>query len=227
MSHEAASETDEMEFPDPQVTADLHTFITRSRTVDDGAVRLVATGKVLAAYVCVVKPSFLGQEAPTIIGLRTMPLQRAFTIDRTVSLASMGDRLARLGPDEVRVSVPSVTVQEAWTGIAAPRTGWERRGDIAATTLETAARDGVRDVAEALPENPGSPVLSSVRSAVWGSPIEGAPESLPAGAAFAAYTLGFLDPEEPAVVLETGRWLRLTSRRGHVLVRRPAALPDR
>lgn len=227
MSREAASEADELEFPDTQVTADLNTFITRSRAVDDGAVRLAATGNVLAAYVCVVKPSFLGQDSPTIMGLRTMPLKRSLNLDRTVSLASMADRMARLAPDAVMVTVPDVTVQQAWTGIAAPRTGWQQRGDITASTLETAARDGVREVAQALPENPGSPVLSSVRSAVWGSPIEGAPASLPAGAAFAAYTLGFLDTDEPAAVLENGRWLRLTSRRGHVLVRRPAALPER
>jgi hypothetical protein len=61
-----------------------------------------------------------------------------------------------------------------------------------------------------------------VRSEVWGRPIRGA-EHLPAGAAFAALTLGFLGEEEESVpVYETGPWTRLTTKRGHVLVKRRA-----
>ncbi len=215
---------DELEFPDSQVTKDLNTFITRSRTVDDGAVRLEANGTVLAAYVCVIKPSFLGQDSPTIMGLRTMPLGRPIVLDTTVSLASMADRMARLAYDAVAVSVPDVTVQEAWTGITAPRSGWRPLDEVRAETLEAAALEGIREVSLALPNNAGAPLISSVRNTVWGAPIKGTSTALPAGAAFAAYTLGFLDREEPAVVLENGRWLRLSSRRGHVLVRRPASL---
>jgi hypothetical protein len=52
-----------------------------------------------------------------------------------------------------------------------------------------------------------------------------------AGGAFAAYSLGFLGPdpapdaeaddgEAPAAVFRAGPWTRLTTPRGHVLVRR-------
>jgi hypothetical protein len=62
-------------------------------------------------------------------------------------------------------------------------------------------------------------LLRRVRSEVWSRPIRGL-EHLPAGAAFAAYTLGFLASEDTAGVRETGPWTRLTTHRGHVLVRR-------
>jgi hypothetical protein len=59
-----------------------------------------------------------------------------------------------------------------------------------------------------------------VRSEVWGKPIPGA-EHLPAGAAFAAFALGFLG-EDPVRVYDTGPWTRLTAHRGHILVKRRA-----
>jgi hypothetical protein len=42
---------------------------------------------------------------------------------------------------------------------------------------------------------------------------------IPAGAAFALYSLGFLFPIDPVHVFEVGTWQRLSTRRGHVLVR--------
>ncbi|MDO9395504.1 MAG: hypothetical protein Q7T71_03045 [Herbiconiux sp.] len=47
-----------------------------------------------------------------------------------------------------------------------------------------------------------------------------APPRIPAGAAFCAVSLGFLKPDDEVSVFATGQWLRLTTRRGHVLVRR-------
>jgi hypothetical protein len=58
-----------------------------------------------------------------------------------------------------------------------------------------------------------------VRSEVWGRPVEGA-ALVTAGAAFAAYSLGFLSDSEAVRVFESGPWTRLTTSRGHVLVRR-------
>ena len=40
-----------------------------------------------------------------------------------------------------------------------------------------------------------------------------------AGAAFAAYALGFLAPGQPVQVLRSNRWTRLTAPGGHVLIR--------
>jgi hypothetical protein len=56
-----------------------------------------------------------------------------------------------------------------------------------------------------------------VRSEVWGAPLDGF-EHVPAGAAFAALSLGFLGDD----VIEqygSGSWLRFSTQRGHVLVK--------
>jgi hypothetical protein len=58
-----------------------------------------------------------------------------------------------------------------------------------------------------------------VRSEVWSRPVDGV-ESVPAGAAFAALSLGFLGEGEAVSLYETGAWTRLTTSRGHVLVKR-------
>ena len=50
----------------------------------------------------------------------------------------------------------------------------------------------------------------------WGRPLDGS--GLPAGAAFAALTLGFLADGDQKLY-RTGRWFRLTGARGHVLAR--------
>jgi len=52
---------------------------------------------------------------------------------------------------------------------------------------------------------------------VWGRGIPGL-EYVPTGAAFGAFSLGFLG-DDPVRLFETGPWTRLTTRRGHVLVR--------
>ena len=53
---------------------------------------------------------------------------------------------------------------------------------------------------------------------IWNRlPVGGAP--VRAGAAFAAYALGFLAPGSEVQVLRSNRWTRLTAPGGHVLVR--------
>ena len=54
--------------PIPATSADLRTFATRAKAIDDGAIRLQASGPVLAAYVCVLRPRLLGESTPTILG---------------------------------------------------------------------------------------------------------------------------------------------------------------
>ena len=95
----------------------------------------------------------------------------------------------------------------------------------------------MRAVAGALPDNAGKPVLATVRSRIWSTPAAlvaaaGEPAGghqdpatelpaaeLPAGAAFAAQALGFLAPQGTSALFQAGRWLRLSSAHGHVLVR--------
>ena len=223
-----SSGTPVLQLADVQVAADLKTFVSRSRAAGDGAIHLQAFGSVLAAYVCLMRPRILGEATPTILGLRVMPLAAPAAVEETVTLASVGDRLARMGNEETGLALPPTTVTESWTGVLPPRSGWEHIGGLQAEVLEEAARAGIREVSEALPDNPGQLIVNNARSTVWSRPLPAAgglpePVELPAGAAFAALTLGFLDGN-PAAVYRNGRWLRLSTGRGHVLVRSGASL---
>ena len=209
---------------DPQVTADLRNFVSRARIADDGAVRLQAVGGVLAAYVCVLRPRVLGEPMPTVIGMRAMPLAAPAELDTTVQLSAVADRLARLDDGGTELPVPPVTVSENWAGISAPRAGWQRGEDVDVALLEQAAHRGIKEVAARIPENPGAAMISNVRVPIWSEPVAGLDAQLPAGAAFAALTLGFLPRTGTATLFSNGRWQRLSTSTGHVLVRPPSVL---
>ncbi|MBT2513592.1 hypothetical protein [Arthrobacter sp. ISL-30] len=214
--------TQSVRFADSRDLADLRTFVTRAKRIDDGAIRLQAAGSVLAAYVCVLRPRLLGEATPTILGLRTMALAEPAELDSTVSLASVLDRLARSSDDDVELPVPPTTVSESWAGVGAPRSGWELLGSIADAELKSSAEAGVAEVAGIVPENPGALIVNNARAAVWGRGLEQA-WGVPAGAAFAALALGFLADGEQQLY-RNGRWFRISSQRGHVLVRTGAGL---
>lgn len=218
------TETPSLILADPQVTADLRNFVSRARSADDGAVRLQAVGGVLAAYVCVLRPRVLGEPMPTVIGMRAMPLAVPAALDTTVQLSAVADRLARLDDGGTELPVPPVTVSENWAGISAPRAGWERGEDVEVTLLEQAAHRGMKEVAAGIPENPGAAMISNVRVPIWSEPVAGLHAQLPAGAAFAALTLGFLPSTGTATLFSNGRWQRLSTSTGHVLVRPPSVL---
>ena len=213
-----------LRFADPHTVADLRTFTARARANDDGGMRLVGAGRVLAAYVCTLRPTVLGEAVPTVLGLRTMALEEEADVDTTVALSSVLDRLARMPEGDVVFPVPTVTVTENWSGVLPPRSGWEAAGTVAAEVLEQAAQQGIGEVARSLPERAGAPLVSSARIAVWGRPLAGVPGAVPAGAAFGAFSLGFLQPGTWATVHTNGRWSRLSTARGHVLVRAAAVL---
>ena len=213
--------TQSLRFVDPRDLADLRTFATRAKTIDDGAIRLQASGSVLAAYVCVLRPRLLGESTPTILGLRTIGLAEPSTVDATVALSAVLDRLARAGEDDVELPVPPSTVAESWTGVGAPRTGWERVGPLQDSELRRAAEAGITEVAGIVPAQPGALIVNNARAAVWGRALDDS--GLPAGAAFAALTLGFL-AEGEQVLYRAGRWFRLSGSRGHVLVRTGSGL---
>ncbi|MBG6180170.1 hypothetical protein [Arthrobacter sp. CAN_A1] len=214
----------ELVFADPLTVADLHTFIARARAAEDGAVRFQASGTVLAAYICILRPRVLGEATPTVLGLRTMPLATPAHVDTTVALASVSDRLARLGEADVVMQVPPTTVTESWAGVLPPRAGWEPRGDLSPDLVEAAARNGIREVAETVPHNPGALIVNSARGAIWGRSIEDLSVEVPAGAAFGAFALGFLVDGERPTILTNGRWTRISTSRGHVLSRIPTVL---
>ena len=214
--------TQPLQFTDPGDLADLRTFATRARAIDDGSIRLNAAGQVLAAYVCVLRPRLLGEATPTILGLRTVALAAPAELDVTVPLAAVLDRLARAGADDVELPVPPMTVTESWAGVGAPRAGWEPLGALPDSVLRQAAQAGIAEIASIIPDKPGALFVNNARATVWGQLLPDA-SGLPAGAAFAALTLGFLAYAEQSL-FRSGRWYRLSSPRGHVLVRAGSGL---
>ncbi len=219
-----ATHTDELLLDDAGTVADLRTFVTRARTADDGAIRLQGAGHVLAAYVCVMRAKLLGEGTPTILGLRTMALATPSAIDVTVSLASVADRLARMDDGDTHLPVPPVTVHESWAGVSAPRSAWEEIGTVTADALIAVAKAGVQEIGQIIPVNPGALLVNNIRASVWGRPMEGVPGEVPGGAAFAAYALGFVAPGESATIFSSHKWLRISTTRGHILVRPKSVL---
>ena len=201
---------------EPQGYADLRIFVTRGRSLDeDGAIRLQADGTVLAAYVGVLPGrGLMGDGA--VVGLRTMRLAAPARVDSTVSLAALADRLARETTDGLEL--PPFSVQTAWAALTPPQGGWEPVGSLDAGALVEVARAGIAEVAHGAPAGAGGHAVTDLRQRVWGRLTETVPP-VPAGAAFAAYALGFLGESERCDVVAHGRWTRLSSPRGHVLVR--------
>ena len=219
-----ATHTEELLLEDAGTVADLRIFVTRARAADDGAIRLQGAGHVLAAYVCVMRAKLLGEGTPTILGLRTMALGTPSDIDVTVSLASVADRLAHMDADDTRLPIPPMTVNESWAAVTAPRGAWEELGTVPAETLIDAAKTGVQESGQIIPVNPGALIVNNARAAVWGREMDGIPGGIPGGAAFAAYALGFVAPGETGTIFRSHKWLRITTGRGHILIRPKAVL---
>ncbi|MBT2499804.1 hypothetical protein J7E25_11930 [Agromyces sp. ISL-38] len=205
---------------------DLHTYLQRAGRVEDGSVRLIAGSGILAVYTAILYPRGILDESPTVLGLRTFALADDEEFDSVVPMRSLVDRIVRaraeIGEDDesrpVSMSRPPEVNTVTWAGISPPRGGWRPLGETDAAKLEAAARRGIDEVAQAIPAGTGEQLVQRVRSEVWGRGVEGL-EYVPTGAAFAAYSLGFLG-DDTIKLFETGPWTRLSSRRGHVLVRR-------
>jgi hypothetical protein len=215
---------------------DLHVFLARAARIEEGTVRLIAGSGVLAVYVAVFYPQGLLDESPTVLGLRTVALSAGGEaggahdeFDVVVPIRSLLGRLEvaqearRADPTitgPVTVSLPMGVNTVTWSAISPPRGGWRPIEGTTAALLDSAARSGIDEVASAVPDAVGEQIVRRVRSEVWGRGIP-ALEHVPAGAAFAALGLGFLGDDEVRM-FETGPWTRLTTQRGHVLVKRKA-----
>ncbi|MEC5184410.1 hypothetical protein RCH12_001875 [Cryobacterium sp. MP_3.1] len=204
---------------------DLQVYLSRASRVEDGSVRLVSAAGVLAVYTAILYPRGLLDSSPTVLGLRTFALTEPVDLDVVVPVRSLLDRLLRLeaavtdADAPVTVTVPLQVSSVTWAGITPPKGGWTSHGSAAPAVLEAAARDGIAEVASVIPTGTGEQIVQRVRSEVWGRPIE-ALDFVPAGAGFAAVSLGFLAADEPVQLFETGPWTRLSTARGHILVRR-------
>jgi hypothetical protein len=210
----------EIDFGDPRGLTDLSTFIGRARVaVPDGAIRLQVPGRgLLVVTVAVLEGSGLMGDG-TVLGLRAVRVRDATPgIDATVTFASVADRLARHGGTETTLSVPPTTVSPPWAGLTPPREGWERVGALQASEVSSAAERGIAEVAEGTPDGAGGAAVTGLRRRVWGTMTRTVPP-IAAGLAFGAHVLGFLREGEPTAVATCGRWTRLSTSRGHVLVR--------
>jgi hypothetical protein len=179
---------------------------------------------VLAVYVAVVYPVGLLDESPTILGLRTFAVAEKEGFDAVVPVASLLMRLERAkGEGMTRISLPMQVNTVTWAAISPPRGGWSALEPLTTDLLARVATAGIEEVAATVPAaGTGEQIVHRVRTEVWGRPIRSAPH-IPAGAGFAALSLGFLgEPEEAASVYETGPWTRVTTKRGHVLIKRKA-----
>ena len=216
---------------------DLQVFLARAARIEEGTVRLIAGSGVLAVYAAVFYPQGLLDESPTVLGLRTVALSNSGSgpegghddFDVVVPIRSLLGRLEaaqearRADPTitgPVTISLPMGVNTVTWSAISPPRGGWRPIDGTSAEVLDRAARAGIDEVAGAVPDAVGEQIVRRVRSEVWSRGIAGL-EHVPAGAAFAALGLGFLGDDDVRM-FETGPWTRLTTQRGHVLVKRKA-----
>ena len=209
--------TPRIDFGDPRGLADLGTFLARARKANpDGAVRLQVLGGLLVATVAVIEGSGLMGDG-TVLGMRVASIAPSDAVDTTVSFASVSDRLARDGGGAV-LSVPPMTVRAPWSGLTPPRDGWEPVGQLDGAVVDSIARQGISQIAEGTPDGAGGHAVDALRRRTWGAMSETVPP-IAAGLAFGAHVLGFTVAGQPASIAANGRWTRLSTGRGHVLVR--------
>lgn len=215
--------------PDRATAQDLATFLARTARLDPGgAVRLQAGGGVLAVSAAVVHPQGLLDRSPTVLGLRSLALVEG-SADAVVAIAELAASLqtamgAGDAPAEaaapVELPMPDPVRSVVWAAITPPRAGWQRMAPLEPAPLAAAARAGIEEVAAAVPGALGADLVHRVRREVWGRALPGH-DHIPAGAAFALESLGFLG-DDPVQQFAAGAWLRFSTRRGHVLVKQVA-----
>lgn len=234
----------ELVFPDPQGYADLATLVRRAKQADPGAaVRLQASGGVLRAWVGVLPGSGLLADgaavgvrgialAAPIAGSTTQPspTETSTDLDLVCSAAALLERIARDGVGATTLTLPTVSTYAAWSGALPATGGWTPAGEVSVADLVGAATSGIAEIAEGVgPSGPvaGARAVEELRLRVWARPVPvraaAAPVAgvhVPAGAAFAAYVLGFLPDSRATVrVWRNGRWVRLQTQVGHVVAR--------
>jgi hypothetical protein len=221
---------------------DLGKYLDRAIRMDpNGAVRLRAYGDVLTVYVAPIFSGDYEEDAPIVLGLRTLQLSEATEFDLTILISdllarvnsvakgevqeeqlSLSDRLLNLtgkGPSkENQIYLDFELANVSWSTETPTRTGWEFGGEIPESELTQIARKGIAEVSETLPSSVGGPIAARVRSEIWGRAFD-YKFPLPMGSAFVAAGLGFLTEGEIVPWYVSGDWVRLSSQHGHVLAR--------
>lgn len=207
-----------LDFGDPRRAADFATLVGRARTAHpQGAIRLQTDGALVVLTVAVLEGAGLLGEG-TVVGMRVMPVVAGPSVDVTVSLASVADRLARADATTSTFAVPPTTVAAPWAALTPPRSGWEPVGSLSGEEVTGIALRGIEAVTAGVPASAGAQAVDALRRRVWGAASETSPP-LVSGLAFAAHVLGFLRPGQPVTLATNGRWTRLSTAHGHALVR--------
>lgn len=211
-------------FKDPSDLSDLAAYLTRAKRLDAAAaVKLRCVGNLVAVYVSPIYTGSLMGDGPTVLGLRTSELAANADLDGTFDISAILERLANNPAGSAQLTISSGQVRAPWSGVIPPRDGWEEAGTIAQTQITNWAKEGISEVAIALPVDVGASIASKVRLQIWGRAVD--PKlGLPAGAAFAMAGLGFMQPQEEISVFSNQNWLRLSSRHGHVLAKRSSSV---
>lgn len=211
--------------------ADVTTFLQRADRLGCSLTRLLTSGPRLAAMVCVLEKQGMLDTHPTVLGMRVVELEvdldvaltsanAVNAVDALVETRAVLDRLAR--PSMRASAVLELPVGQArvpWAGISPPQSGWESLGEMPSRALVECARAGIDEVAAA--NGLGTNIVTEVRRTVWSRQLEGAPDGIVAGMAFAAFGLGFVvEGDESAVrITSNGAWMRASTNRGEVLAR--------
>lgn len=198
---------------------DLDTFVSRAAVLANDAVRLVADGRVLAAFVLILGPRGFNDETPTVLGMRAFELVGDAHFDIVVPIASLRDRLAAVVESEgpAAFELPHEVPSLQWQVGMPPRDGWSAAQSVADSDLIRASAEGVAEIKKLIPTDAEEYFVRRVRSAVWGANLS-TEIALPAGVAFAATTLGFLGDGEAQVSLR-GPWTRLITTRGNIVAK--------
>lgn len=213
---------------EPAAVQDVGTYLSRARALDpDGAVRFQAVGGAVGIWTCALAKQGLLDARPTVLGLRTAGLAEASELDAVVSLGSVLDRMPRADQDSTALGLPPYEAQAAWAGISPSLSGWETIGAAPAQEMVATAREGIAEVARTVPTDAGQEIVDRIRSQVWGRVSDwgrtpGESVDVPDGAAFAAWSLGFLraDDASSVPIAVHGSWARLSCPGGFVLIRR-------
>ena len=208
--------TNTIRFLDQRDIADLASYLTRARKLDDdGCVKFRAFGDILAVYVAPIFSGSLMGDGPTVLGLRTMKIEKT-ELDATYTLASIQERLASPAIEGMQLELPLASTRAVWSGVTPPRQDWVESGSISQAQISQWAKDGIAEVANTLPSSVGSSIAAKVRLGIWGKTVS-LEFHLPGAAAFAMAGLGFMQKDEEIRVFTAKGWVRLSSAHGHVL----------
>ncbi|MET9861053.1 hypothetical protein ABZY93_17385 [Streptomyces smyrnaeus] len=207
-----ATVADRLVFADPGEAAGLAAFLERLvRWEKNAAVRIQTGGGVAAVF---AKPARF-----EVLAVRTGRLLEPVELDVTVAA---GELLELVEEEQEAVGVPKAVTGPSWAGVLPPRGGWREFARVpvdAVGSVAAAAVGEFRERAEKLPpERRARQTLDALAEEIWSRPL--GRTQLPLRAAHAAHALGFLRGTDPAVLLESGAWLRLRTAYGSVVVRR-------